>query len=139
MNFVSETLRMYPAIWMSSRTSVSTIMLGSNSFQAGTDFFFSSYQLQHDPRTFESPEIFSPERWSGQLPLSSRPGFTPFSGGGRKCIGDRFAVYEILHVLIAIVRRWEVSLVSPGTAIKPRRLAANLTPERLFLRIDKRP
>ncbi|MET8508912.1 cytochrome P450 [Streptomyces sp. NPDC004787] len=137
LNLISEALRCYPPNWLISRTSIRPAVLGGHQFPAGADFVFSPYQLHHDSAFFEDPEDFDPDRWQGRLPTASRRGYIPFGTGGRRCIADRFAVYEIVHLLIAIARRWRLRPV-PGSSIRPHRLRAILNPTGLHLRAESR-
>ena len=46
------------------------------------------------------------------------PPVLPFSGGARSCIGQRFAVAEMIGVIASVVRRYEI-LVPDDIANKP--------------------
>jgi len=50
---------------------------------------------------------FRPERW---LEPGFRPGwaYVPFSGGPRVCIGQNFALTEVMYVVVRILQEWEV-------------------------------
>ena len=45
---------------------------------------------------------FEPENFK-KLPQSA---FIPFGGGVRKCIGEQMAIYEILAVVVIILRKY---------------------------------
>jgi cytochrome P450 len=67
----------------------------------------------------EDSAEFKPERFidteSYQWPRSA---FLPFSGGARSCIGQRFAVAEMVGVLASVVRRYHIR-VPDDLAKKP--------------------
>ena len=78
----------------------------------------SQYVMHRDPRYFDEPDRFDPERWSSEA-RSSLPRFSyfPFGGGIRACIGESFAWMEGILVIATIARRWKMSLV-PGHRVE---------------------
>jgi cytochrome P450 len=55
----------------------------------------------------EDADVFDPERW---LKGNLRPGwgYIPFSGGPRVCIGQNFALTEVMFVVVQLVRRFDL-------------------------------
>ena len=45
--------------------------------------------------------------------------YFPFGGGGRFCIGDRFAWMEGVLMLATILQRWRLALPDPAQAELP--------------------
>ncbi|PKX89091.1 cytochrome P450 [Aspergillus novofumigatus IBT 16806] len=67
------------------------------------------HTLFRDERNFERPEEFIPERWTTQKELVLKPSvFTPFLSGTYSCVGKQFALIELRHILVELVRRYEV-------------------------------
>lgn len=69
-------------------------------------------------------EEFIPERWesytkghhhTSEIPLI----YTPFGSGPRKCIGERFAIYESIIVLSRLVNTFEIDF-APSSPLKTR-------------------
>jgi cytochrome P450 len=70
--------------------------------------------VQRDPRWFDEPEAFRPERWLGDLESRlPRCAYFPFGDGPRVCIGGGFAMLETVLLLAVIARRYRLELV-PG-------------------------
>jgi len=116
---LNETLRLYPAVAGLGREAVDDCELGGYPVAGGTSLFLSMWTLHRDPRYFEEPERFLPERWEDGLENRiPRFAFFPFSGGPRQCIGASFAMMEATLVLAAIVQRYRFTLV-PGQTIEP--------------------
>jgi cytochrome P450 len=92
--------------------------LGPYTIRAGTTIFMSQWVMHRDPRYFDDPEKFDPDRW---LPERSagRPkmAYFPFGGGPRVCIGNTFAMLESMLVLATVASRWSMRLV-PAQEIK---------------------
>jgi cytochrome P450 len=80
----------------------------------------SPWIMHRDPRFFDHPEQFDPERWTSpaaqQLP---RFAYFPFGGGPRVCIGAAFAMMEAKFLLAAIAQRFQLQLV-PGPPVVPQ-------------------
>jgi cytochrome P450 len=69
--------------------------------------------VHRDPRWYDAPEEFRPERWQGDL-LKRLPRFAyfPFGGGPRQCIGNTFALMEAALVLATIAQKFRLRLVA---------------------------
>ncbi|MFF1717769.1 cytochrome P450 [Streptomyces sviceus] len=116
---LTESLRMYPPVWLTTEvTSVATRLAGV-ALPAGTTVMWSPHLLQHDSGLFADPEVFDPDRWlperAAEVP---RGAFVPFGSGSRKCIGDTFALTEATLAVATICARWRLRL-TPGTRIRP--------------------
>jgi len=63
--------------------------------------------LHYNPRFWDEPESFKPERFLRDWP---REAFLPFSGGPRACIGRRFFEAEGIAMLSAIISQFKVGV-----------------------------
>jgi len=117
---VLEALRLYPPIWWFGRLALHDFEIGGFRVPGGTMVLVSQWLMHRDPRYFEEPLRFRPERWlqglAKQLPKYV---YFPFGGGPRICIGKDFAMTEIALVLATVVPRFRFSL-APGQAVEPR-------------------
>lgn len=116
---LDETLRLYPPLWMLTRRALRDTTLGSHHFPSGTQFAVSPYALQRDPRVFDEPDHFDPERRKRQ-PDIPRSSFIPFGAGVHKCIGDAFAITESTIALATIGQHWNLRLSPESTPLKPQ-------------------
>jgi cytochrome P450 len=81
-----------------------------------------------DPRWFDQPDSFRPERWlDGLARRLPRGAFYPFGLGPRKCIGADFAMLEATLLLATVAQRRRFELVSgqtfepqPAVTLRPR-------------------
>jgi cytochrome P450 len=75
--------------------------------------------VHRDPRWYDAPEEFRPERWEDDL-LKRLPRFAyfPFGGGPRQCIGNTFALMEATLILATIARKFRLRLV-PNHSVVP--------------------
>jgi cytochrome P450 len=116
---VTEAMRLYPPAWAIGRESTQPFELGGYSFPAGTTIFIIPWVLHRDPRYFEEPEAFRPERWMGSLARElPRFAYMPFGGGPRICIGQRFAMIEAVLVLTTMAQRFSMEW-QPDRTVTP--------------------
>ncbi|CAG7850943.1 SubName: Full=Uncharacterized protein {ECO:0000313/EMBL:CCA74754.1} [Serendipita indica DSM 11827] len=72
----------------------------------GTDILLNVVALHNNPKYWDDPYTFRPERFLGDY---NRYAWLPFSACPRACIGRRFAEVEMLAVLALIVQRYEIT------------------------------
>jgi cytochrome P450 len=118
-NIITETLRLYPPGWMLGREAIVPLELGGYRVAKGTTVFMSTYVIQRDPRWYDDPDAFRPDRWSGGLlQRIPRYAYFPFGGGPRICIGNNFALMEATLVMATIARKYRLR-VTPVTRYEP--------------------
>jgi cytochrome P450 len=115
--FVKEVLRLYPAAWQTQRAAGAEVAFGDYRVKKGTTIFISPYLMQRDPRWWERPEEFRPERFSPANKASLRPhAYWPFGAGPRMCIGQQFATMESILIIATLAQRFEFAL-APGARV----------------------
>jgi cytochrome P450 len=113
-----EVMRLYPPAYGLGREAVADCEIGGYRVPAGTQVFVFQWVTQRDPRFFDDPLAFKPERWTAefeeQLPKYA---YFPFGGGPRACVGASFAMMEMILVLATIGQRYRLELV-PGDPVE---------------------
>ncbi|HEX2572035.1 MAG TPA: cytochrome P450 [Polyangia bacterium] len=125
---LQETLRLYPPGWILPRAAKEDVTLGGRSIPKGSTVLVCTYATHHDPRWWDNPEHFDPERFAPEaVARRSRYTYYPFGGGPRQCIGMQFALLEAQLITAILARRFRFRLspghpVAPGvaTTLKPR-------------------
>jgi cytochrome P450 len=109
---INEALRLYPPGWLLSRRTIEADVLGGFAVAAGTNVLLPLYLLHRHPQFWQEPEQFSPERFAPEHE-AQRPRFAymPFAAGPRHCIGETFALYEMLVHLYKVARRYRLVYV----------------------------
>jgi cytochrome P450 len=112
-NVITESLRLYPAAWGLARVAVEDHELAGYPVKKGMGIAMAQWVVHRDPRWYDAPEVFRPERWEGDL-LKRLPRFAyfPFGGGPRQCIGNSFAVMEATLLLATIAQKYRLRLVA---------------------------
>ena len=125
---IQEAMRVYPPVYLIGREPLADVELGGFRVRKGTTVFFSQWVSHRDPRYFDDPEAFRPERWADGLARRlPKYAYYPFGGGPRVCLGNTFAMMEAVLLLATIGRRWRFTLESepkvtpwPTITLKPR-------------------
>lgn len=134
---VQESLRLYPPAWMTARIAVRDTTLGGFRVPAGTQMNVSPWVIHRDPRFFERPNAFLPQRWmDAACDAAVRQAYMPFGSGPRKCIGDQLALRQITDAVVAVVRAFRLS-PQPGAEVRPYP-ALVLRPLGVQLRVEPR-
>ncbi|RLU15511.1 hypothetical protein DMN91_012505 [Ooceraea biroi] len=114
---INEALRIYPVAVAMDRLCLEDYELpptlpGTKPFtlKKGEGVWIPVYGLHHDPKYFEEPEKFDPERFLGERKKSSLNcgAYIPFGLGPRMCIGNRFALLETKALLFHLLARCEL-------------------------------
>ncbi|HEY6766516.1 MAG TPA: cytochrome P450 [Candidatus Sulfotelmatobacter sp.] len=114
---LAESMRLYPPAWAMGRQALTDFALGEYFLPAGTTVLMSQFVTHRDPRYFDDPLRFNPERFlSGRSPFPKFAYF-PFGAGPRQCIGEAFAWMEGVLVLATIAQKWCLRLV-PGHVVE---------------------
>jgi cytochrome P450 len=117
---IQEGLRLYPPFWMIDREAVADDRAGDIEIPAGSTVIVYVYGAHHAPRYWESPESFQPERFIKTNEKLRTPfTYLPFGGGPRVCIGNQYAMLQILMILSDLLRKYDFQLV-PGQTIEAR-------------------
>ncbi|XP_005180111.3 probable cytochrome P450 9f2 [Musca domestica] len=119
---VSEVLRKWPVALISDRSCTKDFEYESPetgeriTIKKGEKLRISMCGIQRDPKYYENPDAFDPERFSvenkGKIEVGT---YLPFGLGPRNCIGNRFALLEIKAFLYYLVRDYRLE-VSPKTS-----------------------
>jgi len=117
---IQEGLRLYPPFWMIDRMAIGDDQIGDVVIPKGSTVIVYVYGAHHAPGYWESPESFDPERFiKGSEKLRTPFTYLPFGGGPRVCIGNHYAMLQILMILSELLRKYDFQLV-PGQTIEAR-------------------
>jgi cytochrome P450 len=103
-NVFKEAMRLYPPALLFARRPKADIEFGGYKIARGQSIFVSPYITQRNPKYFENPDRFEPERWDNLK--APKFAYFPFGGGAKMCIGEPFARLEGLLALAVLAQRW---------------------------------
>jgi len=111
-----ETLRLMPPVTGIPKESAedTSISVSKNDgskgmlpIPKGTRIVINAVALHMNPRYWDDPTAFKPERFLGDWP---RDAFVPFSQGPRACIGRRFFETEGVAILTMLISQYKVEI-----------------------------
>jgi cytochrome P450 len=114
-SMIEETLRLYPPVWLFGRRAIADDVIGGFHIPAGGALFLCPYLAHRDPRFWDNPEGFDPERFSTESAAAPRFSHFPFALGPRMCIGAAFATME-MQIVVANGRGALPAAVAAGAA-----------------------
>ncbi|NUM48128.1 MAG: cytochrome P450 [Anaerolineales bacterium] len=117
---IDETLRVYPPAWaISTRVALEDDEILGYRIPKGSGVFITPYVLHRDPRFWDAPEKFDPERFTeANEEKRHKYAYLPFGAGPRKCIGNTFALTETQLILATLLPRYKLTL-QPGYKVEP--------------------
>jgi len=127
-HIVTESLRLYPPAFIIGREAIADCEVGGYSIRPGMTLLMSQWVVHHDPRFFDNPDEFQPERWeqdrAKEIPKYA---YFPFGGGPRRCIGEGFAIMEAVLILATLAQKFRFTLQphhpvtpAPNFTLRPR-------------------
>ncbi|WP_452221098.1 cytochrome P450 [Lacinutrix salivirga] len=131
---LEESMRLYPPAYFIDRVNVEADRFNDMEFEPGCNLLFSVYEIHRHPELWDNPEAFLPERFAdGGRQFSSQ--YFPFGAGPRKCIGNNFAMFEMIIAVTELVKNYKIH--SEFEAIDSTPLIT-LKPKNAYLRFAKR-
>lgn len=128
-HIISESMRLYPPVFAMGRVAREPCVVGGYDIPPDTTFLMSQWVSHRDPRYFDAPEEFRPERWAEEkMQHLPRFAYFPFGGGPRLCIGAPLAMLEAVLIVATIAQRFRFELaedqpvkIFPCVTLRPRR------------------
>jgi len=129
-----EALRRCPPGAGTPRLLKKDLAVDGYRLEAGTVAVISFYAMHRDPKLWDDPLTFDPDRFLPERSQGrSRWQYLPFGGGPRSCIGDHFAMLEATLALATIVRAARIEslhddfpLATPFTVVAAEPIGARV-------------
>ena len=111
---IDETLRLYPAAGMISRTAQVKDQLNAHDVLPGDTVMIPIYALGRHKLLWDDPDHFRPERFADRKKID-RYAYLPFGDGPRICIGASFALQEAVIILATLLAQFSFTAVKGKT------------------------
>jgi len=123
-----ESMRLYPPAFGLGREAIEECEIGGYRIPAKSQVFTFQWAMHRDPRYFAEPDQFRPERWTEEFTDAlPKYAYFPFGGGPRACIGNYFAMMEIVLVLATLGQQFKFPLapdhqvsLMPAMSLRPK-------------------
>ncbi len=122
---IEESLRLYPPAWITDRVNMQDDLIDRYHLKKGTIIGASIYEIHRNENYWDSPELFKPSRFFEKNRKKILPYYMPFGAGPRLCIGNNFAMYEMILTVSAILKKFQIETdnapikVNPLITLKP--------------------
>lgn len=131
---IEESMRLYPPAYFIDRVNVAQDNFNGMHFDSGSNLLFSVYEIHRNPDLWEQPNDFLPERFAeGGRKFSSQ--YFPFGAGPRKCIGNNFAMFEMIIAVNELISKFKIRPEFEAIEMTP---LITLKPKNAYLRFEER-
>lgn len=128
---VREVCRLYPGAWWFSREVMRRVKIGKHELKRGTSLLICPWQLQRDPRHWESPDQFLMTR------KYTTDAYVPFGAGPRACAGMGVAMLELQLLALEMAAAYRFTGVTPNPAPWPK-ASVTLIPPPMKIEVELR-
>jgi cytochrome P450 len=103
---------------MIDREAIADDRVGDTVIPAGSMVIVHVYGAHHAPNHWPDPETFDTDRFmKGNEKLRAPFTYLPFGGGPRGCIGNHYAMLQVLMILADLLRKYDFEM-EPGQTIE---------------------
>jgi cytochrome P450 len=132
--FVREVARLHPTNPHITRTAVADTSVGGEAVPAHTRVIVDVASLHRDPRVYDRPEEFLPERWLGGRLPEHKFSYAAFGIGDRRCLGETIATTALAALVESVGRNWELDLGQVDVTASGRRQLSDAVTARVSRR-----
>jgi cytochrome P450 len=133
---LQEAMRLHPPAWVLEReAAVDTELDGGVRVRRRTTILFPVHLIHRDPRWWDDPMAFRPERFLPGAPHPRRGTYLPFGAGRRICVASSFAITEGTLIATMITQRHRFTRAETGppgeratVTLRPARLGMLVSP-----------
>jgi cytochrome P450 len=132
---VEEGMRLYPPAYYIDRMSIEEDQLGEHTIPKNAMILLAIYELHRDAGFWDKPEAFQPERFDSKNKKDFSNYYYPFGAGPRMCVGNNFAMYEMILAVARILKKYKIETETESVELDP---LISLRPKEVFLKFTHR-
>jgi len=135
---IHESMRLFPPVpSIGGRIINKETTIGDWKLPANTLITIDFISMLQNPKIWENPEEFIPERWAPEkLTKEQRTVWMPFSYGPRICIGMNFSLVEQKIFLGTVLREFSEITLSKGSVLTPETSSFIYSPDHKKLTVQ---
>jgi cytochrome P450 len=134
-NVIEEAMRIYPPAYFIDRINFQDDEFNEMVIPKGTNLLFSVIEIQNDERFWKQPDMFDPTRFSRMQAKDYSGYYFPFGAGPRMCIGNNFAMYEMVLAIATLLENFNIKQKTTPIEITP---LITLKPKNAFLEFERK-
>lgn len=125
-NVIEEALRLYPPAYFIDRVNIEDDEFNGMFIPKNSSLLFSLLEIHTNPANWKDSQKFKPERFSNVNPNHYSGQYFPFGAGPRMCIGNNFAMYEMILTIAQISKNYKIAEkkspieINPLITLKPK-------------------
>ena len=132
---VEETLRLYPPAYVTDRVALEADQCEDIAIEKGSIWLVSFYEMHRRKDLWDAPDQFDPDRFAPDKVKSYRDFYFPFGAGPRMCVGNNFAMFEMVLVVARMLERFDIKPFNDTIEYHP---LITLKPKNALLTFSKR-
>ncbi len=104
---IKESLRIYPPVWNIVREAQEPDEVGGYLIPKGKQVMMNIFLIHRNEKYWENPLVFDPDRFEARHEENwHKYQYMPFGGGPRFCIGNNFAMHEMLLLMTLFLKHF---------------------------------
>lgn len=115
---IEEAMRLYPPAYFIDRVNYQADRYNQMEIDKGSNLLFSVIEIHKHKDFWTDPLVFNPDRFADNAGMK-HPAYFPFGAGPRMCIGNNFAMYEMILTMTELIRRYRILPKTTPIEIKP--------------------
>lgn len=123
--FVREVTRLHPTNPHITRVALAGTSVAGEPVPAQTRVIVDVAALHRDPRLWDEPERFRPERWLEARSPEQKFAYAAFGIGDRRCLGEAIALKALAALVEAVGRDWDLVFDAADVTARGRRQLAD--------------
>lgn len=125
-NCIEEAMRLFPPAYVIDRVAIQDDTFENMNIPKDTMILMSIYELHRYEEFWEMPATFYPDRFNKIDKKLYQDYYYPFGAGPRMCVGNNFAIYEMIITVAEILKKYKITTaiteieINPLISLKPK-------------------
>ena len=125
---IEEAMRLYPPAYIIDRIAVEDDEFEGQKIPKDMMILASVYELHRNADFWDAPNEYRPERFNPENKKDFSDYYYPFGAGPRMCVGNNFAIYEMVLTVAEILKKYKVKtnrdsvVINPLISLKPEQV-----------------
>lgn len=117
---IEEAMRLYPPVYFSDRVAIEEDEYNNLKLKKGNTILISFFEIHRHKDFWSNPDQFNPDRFDIDVDKKEYSDhYFPFGAGPRMCIGNNFAMYEMILAISNIIKKYKIGTSLKAIEIQP--------------------